>query len=97
MRGKYPNDPEFEEMDPFLKMFMYAQWIQDQNDKVEILKNHGYLIASFIDPQSVKKILGQDGTQYATTDEEFDESLRMVKESHAVNKKKSKKKKILNK
>ena len=56
MRGKYPNDPEFEEMDPVLKMFMYAHWIEDQNEKVELLKNHGYLIASFIDPQAVKKI-----------------------------------------
>jgi len=58
---------------------MYNNWIADQNDKAELAKNHAYLLASFWNPEAVKDILG-DKNDYGSTDEEFEESTRMIEE-----------------
>lgn len=65
-------------MDPVQKLWMYENWVADQNDQAELAKNHAYLLASFWNPEAVQSILG--GDKYETTDEEYQESIRMVKE-----------------
>lgn len=65
-------------MDPVQKMWMYNNWIADQYDDAELAKNHAYLLASFWNPEAVQQIMG-DNT-HASTDEEYEESLRMVRE-----------------
>jgi hypothetical protein len=77
---KKPDDPFFEEMDPVQKMWMFHQWIGDQLDSAELAKNHAYLLASFDHPEEVKKILG-GGDVHISTDEEFEESSRIVREA----------------
>ena len=66
-------------MDPVQKMWMYNNWIADQNDKAELAKNHAYLLASFWNPEAVKEILGE-GNVHESTNEEYEESLRIVRE-----------------
>jgi hypothetical protein len=66
-------------MDPVQKMWMYENWLADQNEQAELAKNHAYLLASFWNPEAVKQLLG-DGNVHTSTDEEFEESTRMVKE-----------------
>jgi len=66
-------------MDPVLKLWMYNNWIADQNEQAELAKNHAYLLASFWNPEAVQKILGE-GNVHISTDDEYEESLRMVKE-----------------
>jgi hypothetical protein len=66
-------------MDPVLKIWMYENWLADQNDLAELAKNHAYLLASFTYPEEVRKIMGNDN-MHESNDEDFDESLRMVKE-----------------
>ena len=58
---------------------MYENWLGDQNDDAELAKNHAYLVASFWNPEAVKQILGE-GNTHQSTEEEFEESSRMVKE-----------------
>jgi hypothetical protein len=70
-------------MDPVLKLWMFENWIADQRDKSDLAKNHGYLIGSFINPEAVKK-LTDDGNKFESTDEEFEESMKMVRESNKV-------------
>jgi hypothetical protein len=65
-------------MDPIQKMWMYENWIADQNEQAELAKNHAYLLASFSNPEAVKQILGE-GNTHTSTDEEFEESTRMIK------------------
>jgi hypothetical protein len=67
-------------MDPVQKIWMYENWIADQNDDAELAKNHAYLLASFWNPEAVKEILGQ-GDVRVSTDEEFEETSRMVREA----------------
>lgn len=80
MLGCLPDDEKIESMDPFVKAWCFNNWVQDQNDKVDLAKNHAYIIGSFINPEAVKKIIG-DGNTYSTTDEEFEKSTKMVMES----------------
>jgi hypothetical protein len=66
-------------MDPVQKLWMYENWLGDQLDKGELAKNHAYLIASFDHPEAVKNIMGS-GNTHMSSDEEFEESSRMVQE-----------------
>ncbi len=83
-------------MDPVLKLWMFENWIADQNDDVEIVKNHAYLVGSFINPEAVKKLLGESGQVHSSTDEEFEASTKMVMDdAKSENKTKPKRKRKL--
>ena len=75
------NDPRITEMDPVQKAWMMNNFIEDTNDNVELLKQLGYLIGSFTNPEAVKQIIGTEG-KHASTDEEFDESVEMVRRAN---------------
>lgn len=65
-------------MDPVLRIWLYNNWLGDQNDQAELAKNHAYLLASFSNPEAVKQILGE-GNVHESTDEEYEESLDIVR------------------
>lgn len=67
-------------MDPVQKAWMYNNWIEDQKDNVELAKNHAYLLGSFWNPEAVKQLMGDSNT-YTATDEDFEESLNIVRNS----------------
>jgi hypothetical protein len=62
---------------------MFENWIGDQKDKAELAKGHAYLLASFDHPEAVKQLLGE-GNIHTSTEEEFDESSRMVLEMESL-------------
>ena len=66
-------------MDPVQKIWMFQQWVGDQIDEAELAKNHAYLLASFDHPEEVKKLMGE-GDIIISSNEEFEESSRMVRE-----------------
>jgi biotin carboxylase len=66
-------------MDPVQKLWMIQNWIADKKDMAELAKNHAYLIASFDHADQVKTLIGA-GNTHTSTEEEFEESSRMVKE-----------------
>jgi hypothetical protein len=66
-------------MDPVLKRWLFEQWLGDRKDANELAKNHAYLLASFDHPDAVKQLVGE-GNVHVSTDEEFEESSRMVRE-----------------
>jgi hypothetical protein len=90
------DDPFFEEMDPVQKRWYFEQWLGDRKDTAELAKNHAYLLASFDHPEAVQKLVGE-GNVHVSTDEEFEESSRMVREinskSHNLGKSKPLKRK----
>ena len=65
-------------MDPVQKLWMFNNWVADQNDEAELAKNHAYLLASFDHPEAVQQLLGAN--THTSTDEEFEESSRIVRE-----------------
>lgn len=82
MFQKLPNDPLISEMDPVLKMWLYEQWLGDHRDKADLAKNHAYLLGSFWDAEAVQQMLG--GNVHESSDEDMEESMRMVQESNSV-------------
>ena len=76
---KLPDDPFITDMDPVQKIWMFENWREDQNEDAELAKNHAYLLASFSHPDAVKQLMGE-GNVHESTDEEFEESSRMVRE-----------------
>lgn len=73
------DDSEIINMDPVRKMWLYNNWIADQYDDAELAKNHAYLLGSFWNPEAVQQLIG-DANVHTSTEEEYEESLRMVKE-----------------
>lgn len=73
------DDPEIINMDPVQKMWLYNNWMADQFDNAELAKNHAYLLASFWNPEAVQQLVG-DSNVHISTEEEYEESLRMVKD-----------------
>lgn len=76
-----PDDPQLEDMDPFMKTWMYVNWLEDFEDEKKMLDNQGYLVGSFINPEMVKKILGHGSETFASSDEEFEKTSQMVAEA----------------
>ena len=72
-----PDDPRITEMDPVQKMWMYNNWVADQNDRAELAKNHAYLLASFSNPEAVQQILGAGN--HESSDDDYEESMNIVK------------------
>jgi hypothetical protein len=56
---------------------MYANWLEDQKEEYELLKQHGILIGSFTNPEAAKQMLSDD--TYSSTDEEFEETWKKIK------------------
>lgn len=73
------DHPDITDMDQVQKIWMFQNWQADQNDSAELAKNHAYLLASFSHPEAVQQILG-DGNTHESTEDEFEESSRMVRE-----------------
>ena len=92
-------------MDPVVKMWMFNNWVEDYNEKFDTLKNHAILTGSFTNPDAAKKMLGKGVTKISLTDEEFEESMKMIDEEikqeqkqgqQKNNTRKRKRKKLLN-
>jgi len=77
------DDPEILDIDPVQKLWMFNQWVGDQIDSAELAKNHAYLLASFDHPEAVKELVGA-GDVHQSTDEEFEESSKMVREMSLI-------------
>lgn len=85
MFNKLPDDPFIIDMDSVQKCWMYYNWLGDQKDRSELAKNHAYLLASFYNPEDVRKAMGEGSDVHESTDEEFEESTRMIRELNTVN------------
>ena len=63
-----------------MKMWMFNNWLEDNNENIDLFKHHGYLIGSFINPDAVKSLTG-DNNSYSVSEEEFEAASQMVHES----------------
>jgi hypothetical protein len=80
MYSKLPNDAFITEMDPILKLWLYEQWLGDHRDDAELAKNHAYLLGSFWNSEAVQQMLNDN--VHESSDEDYAESLRMVRETN---------------
>lgn len=76
--NKTPDDPFISDMDPITKLWMFENWIQDQNDSTELAKNHAYLLGSFTNPEAVQQMIGEGAGTHNLTEEEFEASTQII-------------------
>ncbi len=76
-----PDDPLITEMDPVQKIWMFYSWIEDRKEHAENYKNHAYLIGGFSNPQMLQKIIGNEQNAINVSEEDFEQSLEIVKQS----------------
>lgn len=69
-------------MDPVQKMWMFYSWIEERREEVDFYKNHAYLIGGFINPSMLSKIVNKDENVVSSTDEDFEKTLEMIKDSN---------------
>jgi hypothetical protein len=74
-----PDDQQIEDLDPLIKIWMFQNWAADQMDQAELAKNHAILLGSFWNPEAAKKMMGDPGNTHVSSDEEFEESIKMVR------------------
>lgn len=65
-----------------MRAWMFHNWIEDFHDEHKTLENQGYLIGSFINPELVKRILGNDSETFESSDEEFEELSKRILEDN---------------
>ena len=71
-----PDDPKITDMDPVQKIWAYENWAADQNDDIELAKNHAYLLGSFWNPEAVQEMT--NANVHESSEEDFEESLNII-------------------
>ncbi len=79
MFNRLPSDSFFEEMDPIEKLWLYESWMHEIELEHELHQRTAILTGSFSNPQAAQDYVKQLNPDFALTDEEFDESLEMVR------------------
>lgn len=59
---------------------MFENWVGDQNDAIELSKSNAYIIGSFINPEAVKAMLDPEKDVRTSSDEDFEEALKIVRD-----------------
>lgn len=97
-RGKDLDDPWFDEINPFLKVYMYEHWCRDKEEQFEMARSQAILIGSFSNPTAARDMLKSENPDFASSDVDFEKSLQMIedgKKNDDQKKRKRQKRKVL--
>jgi hypothetical protein len=75
---KLPNDPFYEDIDAYLKVWLYAGWLHDLEMKAESERNQAILIGSFSNLEMAQRMIKAENPDFETTD--FDATSKMVRD-----------------
>ena len=75
---KLPDDPFYETINPYLKVWLYESWLHERELESERLKNQAILIGSFFNPEMAQKMLKSENPDFQSTD--IEETSNMVRE-----------------
>lgn len=93
------DDPWFDEMDPLMKLLYYESFKADLEERHTFARNYAIFTGSFMNMEMAQHIISEDNPDYASTEEDFAQSTRMVLEGRerAHNKsKKRRRRKVIN-
>lgn len=75
-----PDDPDIEDMDPIMRLYMQFHWYEDKVEYKESLDNQAKFIGWFTNPEAASKMM--NANKIETTDEEFDKVSNAIVESN---------------
>lgn len=59
---------------------LYQGWQEKQNNEYDLLKSIAILTGSFTNPQAAREMLESEGSQFASSDEDFEKTIKMIEE-----------------
>lgn len=85
MLGKKVNDPEIVDIDELTWAWHYASWLEDEEEKIKLIRNTGCFVGSFFNPEAARKIQDSEDEDknIQISEEDFDKSLEYVKKDIA--------------
>jgi hypothetical protein len=95
--GKLPDDPWYENINAYLKVWLYESWLHDQELEAQKLRNQAILIGSFSNLEMAQRMIRDENPNVKATD--LDETSKKVRErileADRVGKKTRKKRKVV--
>jgi hypothetical protein len=79
--SKELDDSWFDDLNPVLKTYMYEHWCRDQEEAFEMTRSQAILIGSFHNPTAAQDMLKSENPDFASSDEDFEQSLRLIEEN----------------
>lgn len=76
--GILPDDPFYERINPYLKVWLYESWLHEKELEIEKLKQHAILIGSFFNPEAANRMVKDEQPDFKSTD--LDETNKIVRE-----------------
>lgn len=80
MYNKLPDDPWFDELNPFTRVWLYENWMKDIEEKEKFAYNYSVFLGAFSNPAMAEKLRETEKTTYRTDDEQFDKLFENIKE-----------------
>lgn len=59
---------------------LYQGWQEKQNNEYDLLKSIAILTGSFTNPQAAREMLDSEGSQFSSSDEDFEKTIKMIEE-----------------
>jgi hypothetical protein len=94
----YNNDPFSEDINPYLKIWLFESWLYECEKEAEKLKNQAILTGSFSNPEMAQKMIKNENPDFKATDGEATAEMlhrQIVEEEKSNGQKKKKKRKII--
>jgi hypothetical protein len=89
-----PNDQFYENINAYLKVWLYESWLHDQELEAQKLRNQAILIGSFSNLEMAQKMVQADNPNAVSSD--LDDTSKKIHENIIeANKKKRKKRKVV--
>lgn len=76
--GILPDDPFYERINPYLKVWLYESWLFEKEEEIEKLRQHAILTGSFFNPEAAQKMIKDEDPDFKSTD--LDETNKMVRD-----------------
>lgn len=97
MFGKLPDDPFYENINAYLKVWLYESWLHDQELEAQKLRNQAILIGSFSNLEMAQRMIRDDNPNVQATN--LDETSKKVREkileNNKIEQRKRKKRKVV--
>ena len=68
--GHFPDSEKFENMNPFLRVWLYESWVAKQKREMERDRRLAILIGSFHNPEAAQKMIKRDHPDVKATDDD---------------------------
>lgn len=80
--GCLPTDPRILDMDDYTKMWHFYSWIEEREEKSQLMKDFGCFVGSFHNPEMARKIKEmENGKTFESDEEGLDMATKLVEEA----------------